>query len=155
MSYIAIKTLGATTLIRLINDIPDFSGISNPTLSVLQSAYSDGDYEIIQDLEPPQENPQVDWSNFYDQLIMSQTYNFLQSKTIPYPSITGAMAAMAVALIKGQSDLSNPDRLAALQASVSIVLAALDAIGIPLSSEQLMEVRQLLDINGFSSIQLE
>jgi hypothetical protein len=94
------------------------------------------------------------WTGFYDGLIMSSTYNHLLGLTVPYPSISGVMAVMGVAILQGQSDPSNPSRLAALQAAVSAILSVLNALEIPLTSEQLTEVRVLLDANGFNEITL-
>jgi hypothetical protein len=49
---ISLKTSNCNTLIKLINNEPDWAGFTEPTLSILQLAYSDGDYEIIPDPEP-------------------------------------------------------------------------------------------------------
>jgi hypothetical protein len=45
------------------------------------------------------------------------------------------------------------DRLAAFQASISGVLLAVNEVGLMLTNEMLAEVRQLLDDNGFNTIQ--
>jgi hypothetical protein len=94
------------------------------------------------------------WTGFYDGLIVSATYNHLLGLTVPYPSISGVMAVMGVSLLQGQSDPNNPSRLAALQAAVSAILSVLNALEIPLTTEQLTEVRGLLDGNGFNEITL-
>lgn len=76
------------------------------------------------------------------------------SQTIPYPSISGVMAVIGFSIKDGQDDPADPNSIASLQASVYAVLMALSAVGIPLSNEQLTEVRTLLDGNGFNDIQL-
>jgi hypothetical protein len=64
------------------------------------------------------------------------------------------MAVMGVSLLQGQSDPSNPSRLAALKAAISAILSVLNALEIPLTTEQLTEVRGLLDTHGFGGITL-
>jgi len=152
---------GATTPIPWVSEAhaPDFSGFTEPTLSVLTKAWGDfvdsgGELEVIPDPVPVVEEPVPDWTGFYDGLIMSATYNHLLGLTVPYPSISGVMAVMGVSLLQGQSDPSNPSRLAALQAAVSAILSVLNALEIPLTTEQLAEVRGLLDGNGFNEITL-
>lgn len=143
-----------------INQRPIWDGFTGISLSVLQQAWqtfldSGQPLEIIPDPNPIPVTVIPNWNSFYDGLMISQTYNFLLAQTVPHPSISGVMAAMGIALLKGESDPLNPDRLAALQASVSAILYALNAVGITLSTEQLTEIRTLLDGNGFDSIQLE
>jgi hypothetical protein len=104
--------------------------------------------------DKPVPEPVPNWTGFYDGLIVSQTYNHLLGLTVPYPSISGVMAVMGVSLLQGQSDPSNPSRLAALQAAVSAILSVLSALEISLTTEQLTEVRGLLDENGFNEITL-
>lgn len=154
MSQIIITTSGIKTVLPF-NGSPDYAGINDPALSILQAAYGEGNYEIIPEPEPIQESIVPDWDEFYDQLKGSSVYNYLLSQTIPYPSISGVMAVMGFAIKDGQDDPANPNRIASLQASVYAVLMALNAVGIPLTTEQLAEVRSLLDGNGFNSIQLQ
>jgi hypothetical protein len=103
----------------------------------------------VTDIEPTITAP--NWGGFYDALIVTSTYQYLIANTVPHPSISGAMAAMGIAILQGQSDLSNPNRLEAFQASVSGVLAALSAVNLTLTPEMLAEVRSILDANGFNS----
>jgi hypothetical protein len=95
------------------------------------------------------------WSGFYDDLLVSQTYSHLAALSVQVPNISLAVTAMAFALIKGEKDPDNPNRIAALQASVDGVLAALTAVGQSLSIEQLAEVRTMLDANNFQSITMD
>ncbi len=152
---IIIHTPKAGSLIRVVDGVPDLTGISDPALSILQAAYALGDYEIIPDPEPINELPQPNWLQFYKLLKNSVTYQYLIVLSIAAPNISGVMAAMGIAIQDGIRDPSDPDILPAFQASVSGFLAALDAINQPLTTEQLAEVRLLLDNNGFSFIQLE
>jgi hypothetical protein len=151
---------GATTPIPWVNNAPDFSQFSEPTLSVLQNSWqsfldSRAELEVIPDPEPYVEHVVPDWDGFYDSLLLSSVYNHLLSQTIPYPSISGVMAVMGFAIQDGRNNPSSPGRLQAFQASVYAVLMTLSAVGIPLNTEQLTEVRTLLDSNGFQSIALE
>ncbi len=150
---ILIRSTNANTYLPFVNNQPDYTGVSEPALSILQAAFATGNYEII-DTEPVEESAVPNWDGFYDQLKNSNVYNYLLSQTIPYPSISGVMAVMGFSIKDGQDDPVNPNRIASLQASVYAVLMALNAVGIPLSNEHLTEVRTLLDDNGFNDIQL-
>lgn len=60
---------GATTPIPWVNNAPDFSAFTNPTLSVLQQSWqafldSGEVLEIIPDPEPVVEPPVPDWDSF-------------------------------------------------------------------------------------------
>lgn len=66
-SKITINTEGAATPISLnASGTPIWSGISEPTLSILQSAYNRGDYTVLPDPEPPE--PVAEWQGFMDEL---------------------------------------------------------------------------------------
>jgi hypothetical protein len=65
------------------------------------------------------------------------------------------MAVMGFSINDGKADPVNPNRLEAFKASVSAVLMALNAVGLPLSEVMLTEVRGLLDGNGFQSVLLQ
>jgi hypothetical protein len=155
MSIILLSSDGANTLVKLIDGAPDFSQYSEPTLSILQAGYEAGHYRTVPDVELIDFTSRPNWQGFYDQLIMSQIYNHLLTNTKPHPSISGAMMAMGFAINAGMGDPSNPDRLAALQAAVFAVLDALNDASIPLSVEQVAEVRELLDSNDFEMIRLQ
>lgn len=153
---ILINSFGTITSIPFINNAPDFGGYNDPTLSILQAAYAAGDYEII-DTEPVGESVVPNWDRLYDQLIVSNIYNYilLQSTQPQYASIAGVMTAFAAAIIVGKLEPSNPARFDAFQASVYGVLGTASALEMPIFPEQLAEVRTILDGNGFSSIQLQ
>jgi hypothetical protein len=60
---------GATTPIPWVNGEPDFSGFTEPTLSVLQNSWqqfldSGTELEIVPDPEPVEEIPPPQWENF-------------------------------------------------------------------------------------------
>jgi len=60
---------GATTPIPWVNNAPDFSAFTNPTLSVLQQSWqafldSGAELEVIPDPEPVVEPPTPDWDSF-------------------------------------------------------------------------------------------
>jgi hypothetical protein len=62
-----LESPGATTPISWVDDAPDFSGFSEPTLGVLQSSWqaflgSGEEIEIIPDPPPP--IPEPDWTAF-------------------------------------------------------------------------------------------
>lgn len=155
-----LASSGAITLVPWVNNAPDFTGFTEPTKSVLIDSYNDyiangGVIEIIPDPEPVEEPVILNWSQFYKALKKSVTYRHLIGLSVVAPNISGVMAAMGIAIQDGIRDALDPDILPAFQASVSGVLAALNAINQPLTTEQLAEVRLLLDNNGFNSIQLQ
>lgn len=151
---ISIRSPGANTPVFIVDGLPDFSELSDPTLAILQSAYNAGNYEIIPEPEPINNLLQLNWLQFYKSLKVSATYQYLIVFSIAAPNISGVMAAMGIAIQDGIRDPSDPDILPAFQASVSGVLASLSAINQPLNNDQLTEVRTLLDNNGFNNIQL-
>jgi hypothetical protein len=155
MTQINIRTINAVTSVFLINGELDLRVFTEPTLSILQSAFNDGDYEIIPDPEPFVEQPIPDWTRFYKSLKLSATYQYLIGLSVQVPNISGVMAAMGLVIQDGIRDPSDPDVIDAFKASVSGVLYALNAIELPLNSEQLLEVRGLLDANGFNDVQLQ
>jgi hypothetical protein len=49
---ISIDSLNGQTTVNLINGVPDLSAYSEPTLSILQTAFDAGDYVELPDPEP-------------------------------------------------------------------------------------------------------
>ena len=150
---------GATTPIPWVNNAPDLSGFTEPTLSVLTNAWqafvdSGEELEMIPDPEPVEEPVVPNWTGFYDQLLISSTYQSLYVKTITVPSISGAMAAIGIALVVGKDDPTSENKFNALQSAISGLLFALNELQILLTVEQLAEIRGLLDANGFQEITL-
>lgn len=151
---ILLRSVGAKTIVSVIDGLPELGSFTEPTLSILQAAFDVGDYEVIPDPDPVVETPPPDWDKFYDQLIVSQSYLFLYVNTISHPGISGAMAVMGFAIKDGEKEPTSFDRLAAFQASINGVLLAVSEVGLMLTNDMLAEVRQLLDDNGFNAIQL-
>jgi hypothetical protein len=155
MHNIRITVPNCLVLVPVIDGVPDLSGYGEPTLSILQDAFDAGNSEIIPDPEPIVETLPPNWLQFYKSLKVSETYQYLIGLTVVAPNISGVMAAMGIAIQDGIRDPFDSDVYPAFQASVSGVIAALNAIGQPLTSEMLAEVRHLLDDNGFDFIQLQ
>lgn len=70
---------GATTPIPWVNNAPDFSAFTNPTLSVLQQSWqtfldSGKVLEIIPDPEPVVESPVPDWDSFNAYMLSDPTF---------------------------------------------------------------------------------
>ena len=63
------------------NNEPDFSGIEEPTLSILQAAWEAGkdNIEIIPDSKPIPEIKNPDWGNFGGAIITSELYEKYKS----------------------------------------------------------------------------
>ena len=61
-NYLFLTSPNTTTLLPWVNNAPDFSGFSNPTLAVLQKSWSDflesgQGLEVVPDPEPPTPQP--------------------------------------------------------------------------------------------------
>lgn len=87
---------GATTLIPWVNNGPDFSAFTEPTLSVLQKAWQDfldsgEELEIIPDPEPPP--PAPDWTGFNLAMVGSSFTDWLS--TFPEAYRVAAIQASA------------------------------------------------------------
>jgi hypothetical protein len=70
---------GATTPIPWVNNAPDFSAFTEPTLSVLTKAWNDfvdsgGELEIIPDPVPVVEEPVPDWDGFNAYMLTDTTF---------------------------------------------------------------------------------
>jgi len=70
---------GATTPIPWMNNAPDFSAFTNPTLSVLQQSWqafldSGAELEVIPDPEPVVEPPVPDWDGFNAYMLSDPTF---------------------------------------------------------------------------------
>ena len=70
---------GATTPIPWMNNAPDFSAFTNPTLSVLQQSWqafldSGAELEVIPDPEPVVEPPVPDWDSFNAYMLSDPTF---------------------------------------------------------------------------------
>ena len=66
---IYLESPNATTLLPFINNAPDFTGIDEPTLSVLQQAWDDflasgQALEVVPDPEPIPTPKEPDWTGF-------------------------------------------------------------------------------------------
>lgn len=80
LTTLFLTSPGATTPIPWVNNAPDFSSLTNPTLSVLQQSWQDfvnsGEVlEIIPDPEPVVEPPTSDWDSFNATLITDPAYH--------------------------------------------------------------------------------
>jgi hypothetical protein len=69
-----LTTLGATTPISWVNNAPDFSAFTEPTLSVLVKVYNDfidngGVIEVIPDPEPYIEPVAPDWDGLQNEIL--------------------------------------------------------------------------------------
>lgn len=76
MKTIFINTLNNVTPLAWdeIAQNPIWDGLSEPSLSILQNAYQQGDYEIIADPEPVEEPITPDWTPFNFQLFNNPAF---------------------------------------------------------------------------------
>ena len=80
-----LESPGATTPLPWVNNAPDFTGFTEPALSVLQQAWQDfldsgQELEIIPDPEPAPEQIEPDWPGF--NMAISLDTNMIQYEII-------------------------------------------------------------------------
>lgn len=63
---IIINSFGVYTPLAWDGDRPDFSGITEPSLSILQSAFDAGSYTLQEESEPVEPEPLPDWNKFIE-----------------------------------------------------------------------------------------
>jgi len=152
---ILISTPNAKTRIELVDGVPDLSAFLEPTLSILQAAFDAGDYEVIPDPEPIIETPPPDWDGLYLTLMQSSVYSDL---VIIGQQLSGVDGALDKTIDAIQYGIFKPDSIAAFpafQSAINLLLYVLAGSQVSLSTEQLQQVRDALDNNGFNSVQLE
>lgn len=75
-----LQSPGATTPVPWIDNAPDLSGFTEPTLSVLQTSWqafldSGTELEIVSDPEPIVEVPAPDWDGFNAAMLANPEFN--------------------------------------------------------------------------------
>ena len=102
-----LESPGATTPVPWVNNAPDFSGFTEPTLSVLQrswSAFLESGQELEVIPDPPPPPPAPDWAVFRTTIIppvgISSFENWIAQAKDSYQAaiVTAAMTADAVEL---------------------------------------------------------
>jgi len=96
-----LESPNATTPIAWVNNAPDFSVFTEPTLSVLQKAWQDfldsgEELEIIPDPEPIPEPPVANWDNFNLQMMSNPRFNQVYNQCLSVAPIV--CSALPVAL---------------------------------------------------------
>jgi hypothetical protein len=98
-----LESPNATTPVAWINNAPDFSTFTEPTLSVLQKAWQDfldsgEELEIIPDPEPLPELPVANWDNFNAQMLSDS--RFIQVSTSAFQTHPMVSASVPTALLQ-------------------------------------------------------
>ena len=152
---ILLLTTGAKTPVNVIDNALDLSGFSEPTLSILQTAFDQGNYTVIPDPEPIVEPVVLNWDGLYQGLMISDVYYYLAVVLgQQYSGIDGALDKTIDAI---QYGIFKPDSVAAFpafQSAINLLLYVLSEAGQSLSVEHLVSVRAVLDANGFQEIML-
>lgn len=96
-----LQSPNAMTSIAWVNNAPDFSAFSEPTLSVLQKAWQDflnsgQPLEIIPDPEPIPEPPTPNWDSFNTQMMTNSRFNQVYNQCLSVAPIVAN--ALPVAL---------------------------------------------------------
>lgn len=63
---VTIATQGSNVALPFDGVSPDYEGISEPTLSILQSAFNNGDYTLLEEPEIVEPEPLPDWNKFIE-----------------------------------------------------------------------------------------
>ena len=143
-----LESLNATTLLPWVNNAPDFTGIEEPTLSILQTAWEAGkdSIEIIPDPEPipiPEiKNP--DWEGLTAQSLggsLLSLFTRLTSEAINSNPISIARndINLAVTVIKNENALASS-------------LALLQQLGFVFTEEEKQLWNNAVEELGFSSV---
>jgi hypothetical protein len=100
------------------------------------------------------ETPPPDWDGLYQTLMVSSVYYTLVGLGEQIDAVDGALDKTIDAI---QYGIFKPDSVAAMpafQSAINLLLLRLTNSELELSTEQIAEVRGVLDTNGFNSIQL-
>lgn len=151
---------GAISPVPWVNDAPDLRQFTDPTLSVLEQSWqafldSGEELEIIPDPEPVAEPPVLDWDGLYQGLMVSTVYPLLVGIGQQISGVDGALDKTIDAIQYGIILPSSVAALPAFQSAINLLLTVLNAVGQPLTTEQLAEVRAILDANNFQVITLQ
>ncbi len=154
-----LESPGAITPVPWVNGTIDVSAYTDPTLSVLLNSFNDyiangGVIEVIPDPEPIIETSPPNWDGLYQALMVSSVYPTLVGIGQQISAVDGALDKTIDAIQYGIFKSDSVAAIPAFQSAINLLLYVLTNNDLGLSTEQLLEVRQLLDINGFTSIQL-
>lgn len=155
-----LTSSGAITPLPWVNNAPDFSSFTEPTLSVLQNSWQDfldsgGELEIIPDPELFVEPTTPDWDGLYQGLMVSSAYSALVGVGQQISAVDGALDKTIDAI---QYGIFKPESVAALpafQSAINLLLSVLNGAGQTLDNQRTSEIREILDANGFNSISLD
>jgi hypothetical protein len=105
-----LESPNATTPVDWVNNAPDFSSFTDPTLSVLQKAWQDfldsgQELEIIPDPEPMPEPPIANWDMFNLQMMSDTRFNQVYNQCLSVAPIVANALPVALDQItsKGNS----------------------------------------------------
>ncbi len=105
-----LESPNTTTPVAWVNNQPDFTGFTEPTLSVLQKAWQDfldsgEELEIIPDLEPTTDTPPANWDNFNLQMMTNSRFNQVYNQCLSVaPIVANALpTALDQVTTKGYS----------------------------------------------------
>ena len=124
-----LESPGATTPIPWVNNAPDFTGFSDPTLSVLQKSWTDfvasgEELEVIPDPAPSEPDP--DWTSFNTAMLSDANWQAWQlpadlrnamiaaSINANLPSLNSAYAIAKVSVPPSQEAIDGWQALADL-----------------------------------------
>lgn len=99
MPNICIDTLDSKTIVPWVNDAPDFSTFTDPTLSVLTNAWNTfinngGVVEIVPDPEPYVEPATPNWDGFNGFILSDITFNtYYGAGLTTAPAVTSSLPA--------------------------------------------------------------
>ena len=99
-----LNSLNATTPIAWVNNQPDFTSFTEPTLSVLQKTWQDfldsgEELEIISDPEPYIEPPQAQWDQFNAQMLTNPRFNQVSAQCFSIAPMLASSVPTALAQV--------------------------------------------------------
>ena len=142
---IYLVTYGTTTPLPWLDNAPDFTGITEPTLSVLQAAWEQGkdvieiipDPVITQTIEP-------DWDGLKNMVLGGELYPLFTRVTIE--------AANSNAINLARNDINLAVTVIRIEAALASGLSLLQQFGFVFTQEEKQLWNTTLEELGFSEI---
>lgn len=141
---IIIKHLGCNTVLNTINDMPDFSCIKEPTLSILQKAWEEGNFEILNDPQPISEIKNPDWEGLATKV--------LEGELLPLFSRLTTEAINSNAISIARNDITLAVTVIRNESALASSLALLQQLGFVFTEEEKQLWNNVVEKLGFSLV---
>jgi hypothetical protein len=143
---VCIETPGAKTVLPWVNNEPDFTGITDPTLSVLQNAWEAGknNIEVIPDPEPIPVVITPDWDELSARVLGGDLFPIFVRLT--------AAADLSIPISRARGDINMAVGFFKIEAALASGLMQVQANGFVFTEEEKLLWNNALQELGFSAI---